>query len=282
MAKITRKTLLQFGSTVNAGTEIGQFGSYAAPVYSADPAVIQAGTAWPRGWVAETIATNRPFLEDFNATDFMWSYFLCYLLEMGMAEYDAATVYYQNSYVQVTGAIYRSKTDANTGNTPSSSPTQWDACIDLVTGGAVVGEMKPYAGTTAPTGYLMCDGTAVSRATYANLFAICGTTYGSGDGLTTFNVPDARGNTLVGRKAADGSFGTLGGVVGEKTHTLIVSEMPSHTHDISTMKSFDQGFITANTNNSGFAQTYQTGSKGGDGAHNNIQPSLVINYIIKT
>lgn len=58
------------------------------------------------------------------------------------------------------------------------------------------GMIKPFAGTTIPTGYLLCDGSAVSRTTYANLFAAIGTTYGSGDGSTTFNLPDYREKTL--------------------------------------------------------------------------------------
>ncbi len=282
MAKLVRKTLLQFGSTVNAGSEIGQFGSYAAPIYSADIDVLQAGTAWPRGWAAETIATNRPFLEDQNAVDFVYGYMLSYILQEGIPEYDAGTTYYTNSYVQVSGALYRSKVDANLANTPASSPSQWDACIDLVSGGIVTGTITAYAGTTAPTGYLLCDGSAINRVTYANLFTVCSTTYGIGDGATTFNIPDLRGNVPVGRKAADASFGTLGGTVGEKTHTLITSEIPSHTH-------------TYNADNGGGATTASllgrsgaplgagnTSSVGGDGAHNNIQPSLVINFIIKT
>ena len=63
---------------------------------------------------------------------------------------------------------------------------------------APAGRIEAYAGATAPTGYLLCDGTAVSRTTYATLFAVTSTTYGIGDGSTTFNVPDLRGRVPVG------------------------------------------------------------------------------------
>ncbi len=283
MAKLTRKTLLQFGSTVNAGSEIGQFGSYASPIYSADIDTIQAGTAWPRGWYAETIATNRPFIQDQNATDFIWSYFLCYLLEMGIAEYDASTVYYQNSYVQVAGAIYKSLTDANTGNTPASSPSNWAACIDLVSGGTPTGTGAPWFGGNGapPTGWLVCDGSAVSRATYATLFAVIGVVYGAGNGSTTFNLPDTRGNTLVGYKSGDGSFGTVGANPGEKTHLLTTAEIPAHTHTVVRGNLDTAGSFGAGGNDPTYGTT-TTSSTGGDGAHNNIQPSLVATYIIKT
>ncbi len=282
MAKLVRKTFLQFGSTVNAGSEIGQFGSYAAPVYSADIDVIQAGTAWPRGWAVETIATNRPFLEDQNAVDFVFGYMLSYILQMGIPEYDASTTYYANSYVQVAGALYKSLTDTNVGNTPASSPSNWAACIDLVAGGTPTGTGAPWFGGNAapPSGWLVCDGSAINRTTYAALFAVIGTTWGAGNGSTTFNLPDTRGNTLVGYKAADGSFGTLGANPGEKTHTLTTAEMPSHTHDMNA--------TISNPGDTGAAVFYRTGSgistsaTGGDGAHNNIQPSLVATYIIKT
>jgi microcystin-dependent protein len=63
---------------------------------------------------------------------------------------------------------------------------------------APVGTITQYAGAAAPTGYLLCDGSAVSRSTYADLFAILSTTYGSGNGSTTFNLPDFRGRVQMG------------------------------------------------------------------------------------
>jgi len=283
MAKLTRKTLLQFGSTVNAASEIGQFGSYASPVYTADIATLQAGTAWPRGWAAETVATNRPFLEDMNAIDVVFGYMLSYILQMGIAEYDAGTTYYTDSYCQIAGQIYQSLTDNNTGNAPASSPSDWRPGIGSKNT-EVSGVIKQYAGTIAPTGYLICDGSAISRATYASLFAICSTTFGAGDGSTTFNIPDLRTRIPVGYKSGDADFGTLGGTLGEKTHTLTVAEIPDHHHTINTyddnIGSGNQVRGAAANNPIGSVTGGVVGSTGG--THNNIQPSIVLNYIIKT
>lgn len=92
-----------------------------------------------------------------------------------------------------------------------------------------VGTIAPYAGATAPTGWLLCDGAEVSRATYADLFALIGTTYGVGNGTTTFNLPDMKGRVPVG-KAATGTFAALNNKGGAETHTLTTAEMPSHAH----------------------------------------------------
>src|SRR6266704_2237463 len=103
--------------------------------------------------------------------------------------------------------------------TPASQPG------DIFPSGVIL----HYAGSAAPTNWLICDGTAVSRATFAALFAIIGTTYGAGDGVNTFNLPDMRGKIAVG-KHTSGTFQTLGQGGGEENHTLITGEMPSHSH----------------------------------------------------
>jgi len=82
----------------------------------------------------------------------------------------------------------------------------------------------------APTGFLLCQGQAVSRSTYSALFAVIGTTYGVGDGSTTFNLPDAKGKVAVGKDSAQSEFDALGETGGAKTHTLSATEMPGHTH----------------------------------------------------
>lgn len=153
----------------------------------------------------------------------------------------------------------------------------------------------PYAGASAPTGWLLCDGAAVSRTTYADLFAAISTTYGAGDGSTTFNVPNLKGRVPVGRDAAQGEFDTLGETGGAKTHTLSESEMPSHTH---TQNSHSHGNsavgYSIGAGSGGFQTTgsqtvsWNTNSTtatnqntGGNGAHNNLQPYMALNYIIK-
>ena len=83
--------------------------------------------------------------------------------------------------------------------------------------------------TTPPDGYLLEDGSAVSRTTYANLFNIIGTTFGAGDGSTTFNLPDSRGRVTV-NKSSDTEFNTIGEKPGSKTEAISIAQMPSHTH----------------------------------------------------
>lgn len=145
------------------------------------------------------------------------------------------------------------------------------------------GTLLSYAGSSAPTGYLLCDGTAVSRTTYSDLFAIVGTTYGVGNGTTTFNVPDLRGRIPVGKNT--GTFSTLGGTGGAETHTLTTAEMPSHSHTRG--RGNDNNLGTGATQygwqaTDDFSGSFATDTTGGGGAHNNLQPYLVINYIIKT
>lgn len=127
------------------------------------------------------------------------------------------------------------------------------------------GTISMYSGTSAPTGYLMCDGAAISRTTYASLFAVVSTTYGAGDGSTTFNLPDLRQRFPIG-VAASGTGSILGGTGGAIDHlhavdppnttstastninnvTLLAlgsASSPSHTHDVN-IPQFDSG--TAN------------------------------------
>lgn len=111
------------------------------------------------------------------------------------------------------------------------------------------GSVSLYAGSTAPTGWLLCDGSAVSRTTYSELYAVVGDQYGSGDGSTTFNVPNLKGKVPVGLDTGDVDFATLAQTGGTKTHTLTESEIPSHNHNAAT-----NAQSTANSGNS--ANTY--------------------------
>jgi microcystin-dependent protein len=107
-----------------------------------------------------------------------------------------------------------------------------DATSKVATNGglALVGSILMYGGATAPLGYLICDGSAVSRTTYAELFAILSTTYGAGDASTTFNLPDLRQRFPLG-KAASGTGNTLGGTGGAIDHTHTT---PAHYHGMGT------------------------------------------------
>lgn len=88
------------------------------------------------------------------------------------------------------------------------------------------GSIMQYGGSSAPEGWLLCDGSAISRTTYSALFAAIGTTYGTGDGSTTFNLPDLENRVPIGVSDTHG-LGTTGG---EETHTLTTEEMPAHGH----------------------------------------------------
>ncbi|MGE4425009.1 MAG: phage tail protein [Solirubrobacteraceae bacterium] len=97
------------------------------------------------------------------------------------------------------------------------------------------GVVSDFAGDTAPDGWLLCDGSAVSRTTYASLFAVIGTKYGSGNGSTTFNLPDTRGRVTVGAGQGGGlTDRTLAALFGVEAHQLTTTQMPSHNHSGST------------------------------------------------
>lgn len=193
-----------------------------------------------------------------------------------------------------------------------------DGNVDI--GGRTVNDFMPvasilsYAGSAAPTGWLLCFGQAVSRATYAALFAIVGTTYGVGDGSTTFNLPDLRGRAVAGKDDMGGTSANrltgltggvdgdvLGGSGGNEIHTLTTAQMPAHNHRIwgttdpsdantrglaaasvravaGSVGSTSLGYINVTPVNS--SQIIE--NTGGGGSHNNVQPTFILNYIIKT
>lgn len=135
---------------------------------------------------------------------------------------------------------------------------------------------------TAPNGHLLCDGSAVSRTTYADLFAVLNTTWGAGDGSTTFNLPSMARRVSVGSGGTGTATlaNTVGSTGGEETHTLTTAEMPSHTHAgviSATGPSKADGGPGSNLTNGNVS----TASAGSDVAHNNMQPSAVVYKCIK-
>lgn len=149
-----------------------------------------------------------------------------------------------------------------------------------------------WPGTVAPSLWILSYGQAISRTTYAGLFAVLGTTYGAGDGSTTFNMPDWRGRIAAFKDDMGGSAAgrltnavmspngnTIGAVGGSQTVTLSIAEMPAHTHTVA------QG---ATKNGSGADQTLRpfiggtpiaSESTGGGAAHKNVQPTMIHNGI---
>ena len=198
------------------------------------------------------------------------------------------------------------------------------------------GVISQYAGTSAPLGYLMCDGSAVSRTDYQVLFNVIGITYGAGDTSTTFNLPNLKGRIPVGLDSSQTQFDTLGEIGGSNTNTLTVSQIPPHSHtgttdtgglhshgttdpghthgsnatggtfglaysdgnNTVTNVDFSSGELNvwvppqtlniySNTtgltiNNGGsHTHTFTTNATGSGSAINNLQPYIVVNYIIK-
>ena len=161
------------------------------------------------------------------------------------------------------------------------------------------GAIMEYAGDTAPSGFLFCRGQAISRTTYKALYDVIGTTYGSGNGTDTFNLPDLQGKVPVGYKEGDTNFGTLGGSTGNTTS--------SHNHAAGTLVA-DIGAVDSNLGAIGYNATGTTKSKynrgitgsaigdieskkanhsttvsgnTADGSTSTLQPSTTTNFIIK-
>lgn len=182
-----------------------------------------------------------------------------------------------------------------------------------------IGTIMPFSGATQPNSrYLFCDGSPVSRTTYLELFGLIGTTYGIGDGSTTFNLPDLRGRTPIGVGNGTGTNRTLAQKVGAEQHTLVTAEMPTHTHTQnahnhtqaahnhapSTGGQFSTNVFPStsswsfvgpsggnNQANGGTATasatpainnaTASNQNTGGGDPHNNMQPSLAVNFILR-
>ena len=167
----------------------------------------------------------------------------------------------------------------------------------------------PWSDSSVPTGFLECNGAAVSRSTYSALFAIIGTTYGAGDGATTFNVPDLQDNVAVGKSgtkalASTGGANTVtstGNVGGSTANaTLSTAQLAAHTHPVPTraappsnvFPNYPDGIASGYHTGGGTGATNSTGS--GTGHQHNmsanfsgdatsvVQPYLTLIYIIKT
>jgi microcystin-dependent protein len=146
---------------------------------------------------------------------------------------------------------------------------------------APVASVQAFAGATAPTGWLLCDGTEYIQGDYAALFAVIGQTYGGSVG--NFRVPDTGGRVIIGK---DGTY-ALNASGGATTHPLIIAELPSHNHQ------YNLAYSTTGTTggatgipgtgsapNASF--TTYTEPTGSGTPHNNMQPYRALNYIIKT
>ena len=173
-----------------------------------------------------------------------------------------------------------------------------------------IGSIKAWPSVSPPASWLLCDGSAISRGTYPDLFTLLGTTYGAGDGSTTFNLPDLRGRFILGCGQGAGLTNrALAATGGEETHQLSVAELATHTHVQNAHGHTDSGHNHA-AGNASFVQTGSSGytiagagpagnwgvlngfavisnatavnqNTGSNTAHNTIPPFLVLTYIIK-
>ncbi len=220
MSKLTRQTLLQFARDVNAAADIGKYGSGAtgSPVYSNVITTIQALAAWTTGWAAETVANNRPFLEDMNAVDYVFGYMLCYIFQMGIPEWDAGTNYFINSIVMdSSGVLWQSLIDNNLNVTPVAG-VSWKQILPV---GGLVG--NPVAKTIG-TPYLAATDGFVSASCFSD---------GGGNGYIQIKTDAANPPTTVWvrdpfNNVVDTSGGSVGFLVKKGNYYMAEASNGSH------------------------------------------------------
>ena len=149
-----------------------------------------------------------------------------------------------------------------------------------------VGTIIEGAWSSAPSGFLLCQGQSVSRVDYADLFEVCSLRYGVGNGTTTFGIPNFQGRVPVGLNGSQTDFSDLGKFGGSRTETLTIEQMPSHNHSVT-----PNGRLIGDGDGTGSAGLATTGdgyafkplqaNAGGGAPHNNLQPFLVVNFAIK-
>ena len=162
-----------------------------------------------------------------------------------------------------------------------------------------IGMIMQYAGTSIPERWMKCEGQTLSRTDYSELFSVIGTTYGSGDGSTTFNLPNLEGRIPIAMSASDTDFNTLGKTGGSKTHTQTVDELARHNHIINssigagnpivvyadgvpTPSSGSTNYTLKYTGTTSDSTPYMYTNRNGNGSPMDIMnPYIVLNYCIK-
>jgi microcystin-dependent protein len=161
-----------------------------------------------------------------------------------------------------------------------------------------LGTILPFASESVPTGWMLCDGREIAIEEYQGLYDLIGTTYGAGDSAfwaqvffpaTTFNIPDLRGRTIIGANDMGGEQSdilaihqaAIGQVGGEEMHQLTEAEMPSHSHDFP--RTLGSASLTTgpSSGSTSTSTSWQTNTAGGDQPHNNMQPYMALNYMMK-
>ena len=207
MAKLQRRTQKVFASQANAD-QIAVFGSMktGTPDYSSDVEELQSAE-YLQGWSDAILGDKAPYLEEMNGVQYGLSYQAAYMLQEGIPEYDADTNYSDTTVLKAVDAnnniiLYHSLKADNLGN-PLSDTTSWQRLYITTVG--YIGQPQftlNFGENVLPDDCIWLEGQALSRTLYAQLFAVYGTTYGEGDGSTTFNVPDFRNRVLWGGETA--------------------------------------------------------------------------------
>ena len=234
MAKIPRVTQKIFAE--NAGSnEVTAFGTAKNgddAEYTKDLSKIQT-EAFTQGWEPALLTDDAPFMEDMNAVLLALSQQIAYLFQEGNAEWDNQTTYYKFSIVKkvINGdlKLFYSLTDDNIGNDPEqdTAVTNWK---ELNLGGAsqfAIGDPIITLSSTLGDNEIWLEGATVSRTTYAQLFAIYGTTYGAGDGSTTFVLPDCRDRTFWGADSFGYIEAGLPNITGEVSRFYVFGIQPA-------------------------------------------------------
>lgn len=198
---------------------------------------------------------------------------------------------------EFTDTTYTNATITQDGLMSKEDKAKLDNYVGGVTGDTLpIGSIQEWPSNIIPNNWLLCNGQAVSRTDYAELFVVLGTTYGAGDGSTTFNLPNFKGRVGVGKDDNDSDFNALGKTAGEKTHVLTTTEMPQHCHGENFITKYGYQYSLVSNNGEGEEKNgylpelegtevnknqVLTNEAGGSQAHNNLQPHIVTNYIIK-
>ena len=188
-------------------------------------------------------------------------------LASGIANYLPATSETVSGTIEL---ATQAEVDAGTDTTRAITPATLSGAAAILGLATPAGTVSAYAGSSAPAAYLLCDGAAVSRTTYSDLFAVIGTTYGPGDGSTTFNLPDLRGEFIRGFDAGKGT--DAGRVLG----SFQADELKQHSHDFVTGVTGDADAGGGDRDNdAGLASTNNFGGT-------ETRPrNIALNYIIK-
>lgn len=234
MAKIPRVTQKIFAE--NAGSnEVTAFGTAKNgddAEYTRDLSKIQT-EAFTQGWEPALLTDDAPFMEDMNAVLLALSQQIAYLFQEGNAEWDNQTTYYKFSIVKkvINGdlKLFYSLTDDNIGNDPEqdTAVTNWK---ELNLGGAsqfAIGDPIITLSSTLGDNEIWLEGATVSRTTYAQLFAIYGTTYDAGDGSTTFVLPDFRNRAIWGANSFGYIEAGLPNITGKVSRFFVLNNQPS-------------------------------------------------------